>query len=113
MIKKTLLAFILLLVFPAAAMSSPAALYCDYQDGVDLVDVEVTTVSTGDILIYSGLTPVHVPETDEFRLMEVGNLDPGQYHFRARFVGKGGFPGEWSVPLNATKPGSPSNVRVK
>lgn len=86
-----------------ASMAFGASLVCDPQAGVTYYDVEVDGVVIPDV----------PAEGDTTLLFGVDYLPAGQHNFRARaYFEQGGWSSDWSDPYDATKPGSPGNVRV-
>ena len=49
----------------------------------------------------------------DYVLKNLDGLPSGPYTFRARFIGTGGWPGDWSAPFDASKPGSGGGLRIK
>ena len=79
-----------------------ASLVCDPQQGVVSYNVDVDGVITTGV----------IAETDGSILYNIDYLPQGQHTFKLQAIGSGDWPSDWSDPLDATKPGSPGNVRV-
>ena len=100
--KKILLVLALMLMvspaFGATLVSDPpveAEIGCEVEvNGV--VEAGICTVDGGD-----------------YTLKNLDGLPSGPYTFRTRFIGTGGWPGDWSAPLDASKPGSGGGLRIK
>ena len=97
--KLFIIACILLLPVTAFAWS----LVCDPQTGVATYEVEVNGVVTD---------PSHPAEADGSIHYNIDHLGPGPHIFRLRAYDTSGWGSDWSVPFDATKPGSPGNARI-
>ena len=81
---------------------------------VDLVSDPCTGCTTYDMEINGAIVGTELPlEADLSIKYNVDGLTIGTWSFRARCYSAEGWPTGWSVPFGATKPGSPSNVRLQ
>ncbi len=87
--------FLLVFLFALFLVSDP-------QVGVIQYEIEVNGV----------LQPIVAAEADGSLKWSVDHLTPGPYTFRARVTEGGGWWSDFSVPFGATKPRSPSGVRI-
>ena len=78
-------------------------LVCDPQLGVVTYDIEVN-----GIVVETN----YVAEVDGSIKYNVDYLAPGMVSFRLRAKDVSGWGSSWSVPFDATKPGSPGNARI-
>jgi len=95
--------FIAFFVTPAFG----ATLVCDPPVGFDGVigcEVEVNGVVETGVCTVNGT---------DYILKNLDGLPSGPYTFRACFIGTGGWPGTWSAPLDASKPGVGGGLRIK
>jgi len=97
---KALLLAILLILIPSLALG--ASLVCDPQAGVTLYNLDVDGAITQNI----------AAEPDGSIIHNVDYLSQGQHIFKLQAIGTGGWPSDWSSPLDATKPGNPLNARI-
>lgn len=95
----TVFAFALLFSVSTALADS---LICDPQAGVISYNLEIDLVIVSDI----------PAEPDGSINYDLAGMSPGPHTFKAQAIGQGGWPSDWSPPLNATKPESPLNLRV-
>lgn len=79
-------------------------LVCDWMTGVQASEVEVNGVVQPGTVTQSGTDMI---------LLDLQGYANGAYVFRARFIGTGGWPSEWSAPLAVEKPAGAGNVRIK
>lgn len=102
--KLILVCSLVILVLPAAAGASPF-LVCDWQEGVAASEVEINGVVRAGTVVKSG---------PDMLLLDLAGFANGVYTFRARFIGEGGWPSDWSAPFDAVKPeGTGSVLRIK
>jgi hypothetical protein len=80
-----------------------AALVCDPQAGVMEYEIEINGTA---------LTPFPSEADGSARYELDSTFAPGTYAFRLRARGTGGWYGDWSLPLAATKPASPVGLRI-
>ena len=99
---KTLLALIVAASILVAVPAWSASLVCDPQTGVTHYNLDVDGTVTQNISA----------EADGSVLHNVDYLPQGQHIFKLQAVGAGGWPSDWSSPLDATKPGNPLNARI-
>ena len=104
--KKSLLLFALLVMATPCERSWGAPwLACDWQEGVTSSEVEVNGVVRAGTVVQSGTDMI---------LLDLAGYSNGAYTFKARFVGEGGWPSDWSAPFSAVKPvGTGSVLRIK
>jgi hypothetical protein len=101
--KKWILLFVLLVIVPPCWAAPWLA--CDWQTGVTSSEVEVNGVVRPGTVVQSG---------SDMILLDLAGYANGAYTFRARFVGEGGWPSDWSSPFDAVKPAGTGNVlRIK
>lgn len=81
-----------------------AFLVCDPQVGVIEYQLEVNGAQ--DQTVYAA-------EPDGSALINIDTYTPGNYTFRLKAVGQGGWPSDWSDPLDATKPLKSGSVRIE
>ena len=89
------------LLLPVLAFGNPF-LVCDPQAGVVFYDLETNSTVTEGI----------PAEPDGSIKFDLATMPVGQYTFKVRAIGQGGWPSDWSLPLDATKPANPLNLRV-
>ena len=99
--RKILIAFLLVLLLPITALAW--SLVCDPQTGVAAYEVEVNGVVTD---------PNHPAEGDGSIHYNIDHLGPGPHIFRLRAYDASGWGSDWSLPFDATKPGSPGNAKI-
>jgi len=80
------------------------SLACDWVEGVTASEVEVNGVVQPGTVIQDGADMI---------LLDLAGYANGNYVFRARFIGLGGWPSEWSAPFDAAKPASGGVLRIK
>jgi hypothetical protein len=95
--KKRMLGFFLTAVFAAF-------LVCDPQLGVTSYKLEVNGVEDAT---------TYLAEADGSAKIAVDSYSAGNYTFRLKAIGEGGWPSDWSDPFNATKPLRSGNVRIE
>lgn len=101
--KERILAFLLFaaIFFFGVSLCDASYLACDWVDGIAASEVEVNgTVIPGTV----------IKDGSNMRLLDLTGYEAKNYHFRARFIGQGGFPSEWSLPFDATKPAAPGGA---
>ena len=77
-------------------------LVCDPQVGIVSYDVEV-----------DGVVVSNIPaESDGSILYNVDHLPVGLHSFKIQAIGQGGWPSDWSLPLDVTKPNLPGGVKI-
>ena len=114
--KRLFLILIVLLILPAMAFSAPF-LVCDLPFPGGVISVEV--VSDGIIVPDTGiLFTVNSDDNTKLNLIDVESAIVGPHNYRARWIwgdtSEWPGPGEWSVPLDVTKPGEkPESLDVK
>ena len=77
-------------------------LVCDPQAGVVTYNLDVGGTVVSDI----------PAESDGSILYNVDHLSAGLHSFKLQAVDEGGWPSDWSLPLDATKPNQPGGVRI-
>lgn len=97
---KTLLFTILFVLVATVAWG--ASLVCDPQAGVTLYNLDVDGTITQNI----------AAEPDGSIIHNVDYLSQGQHIFKLQAIGQGGWPSDWSSPLDATKPGNPLGAKI-
>ncbi len=102
--KRLILALALIVAFATSVYAAPF-LACDWQAGVTSSEVEVNGVVRAGTMTQSGTDMI---------LLDLAGFTNGPYTFRARFVGEGGWPSDWSLPFDAVKPvGTGSVLKIK
>lgn len=108
--------FVLLYASPAPAV----ILVCDVPS--DLANLSGFEVSIDGVVVPAGYlvggvwtTYTDVDGTFLVLLDEatMAGLEPGRHDFIANGIDVSGWPGDWSSPLNAGKPGTLGSVKVK
>lgn len=77
-------------------------LVCDPQVGIVSYNVDIGGTIVSDI----------PAESDGSILYNVDHLSVGLHSFKLQAVGQGGWPSDWSSPLDVTKPNLPGGVRI-
>ena len=98
---KILIAFLLVLLLPASAFAW--SLVCDPQVDVTAYDVEVNGVV---------VATNYLAEANGSIDYNIDSLGPGPVMFRLRAKTVSGWGSDWSLPFDASKPGSPGNARI-
>lgn len=108
--KKLLLVFAIIILFPAmvsaewlAAGKSP--------DAITKVQIEKTV--SGVTTVVSGVYIVRTDDVNIVNILDLTNLAPGNYRFRAQWATVSSLWSDWSDPFDATKPIKPGNVGVR
>lgn len=95
--KKLFIALVMVLCLTTISHAAEiTALVCDPVDGVVAAEVEVTK---GTEVTITTTAPVIVGA--DMVLLDISTFTPGRHTFRARFIGEGGWPTDWSDPLVA------------
>ena len=98
---RIIVAFLLVLLLPASALAW--SLVCDPQVDVVAYDVEVNGVV---------VATDHPAEANGSIDYNIDSLGPGTVSFRLRAKTASGWGSDWSLPFDASKPGSPGSVRI-
>jgi len=98
--KKLFLA--LLFIMFTAGMASAAFLITDPMEGVVQYDVDVDGVIVENV----------AAESDGSLRFDVNALAVGAHIFKVKPEGIGGWPADWSAPLDATKPQTSTGLRI-
>ena len=99
--KNLFLPLILILAFVGPALAEPF-LVCDQQAGVRSYNLDIDGIITRGI----------PAEPDGSIHYDLAGMAPGPYIFKAQAVGEGGWPSDWTPPLDTVNPESPLNFRV-
>ncbi len=101
---RTVIAIAALLIIVLLPISAFAwSLVCDPQVDVMTYDVEVNGVV---------VATNHPAEANGSIDYNVDSLGPGPVSFRLRAKTVSGWGSDWSLPFDASKPGSPGNARI-
>lgn len=82
-------------------------------------DAPTEIITNCEVEITQGITTNIVPgicslDADgDYLLLDLATRPNGMHTFRARWAGEGGWWSNWSLPFDASKPGSPGSVRIK
>lgn len=99
--KKLFLTLILIFAFVGSECLA-ARLVCDAQEGVISYNLDI------DGAITTGI-PAQPDGSIDY---DLDGMAPGPYIFKAQAVGEGGWPSDWTPPLDTVNPESPLNFRV-
>ena len=101
--KKLFITCLIAFLFIGIQSVSAANLICDPTIGITAYQIEV------DGIVVEAAFPA---EPDGSVRWNVDHLLVGDHVFRIAAIGEGGWPGFYSVPLEATKPGVVSGIRI-
>lgn len=107
MIKRLLVAVIFILMLGSIVSAAPF-LVCDVPANAS--DIERSDVRI-DGVILEGIAQLG-PGNEHLILFDLAGFASGNHVLEAKFIHTSGWPGDWSLPLNAGKPATPGGVRI-
>lgn len=104
---KTLLILLMLLVVPVLSFGADNYLACDWPT------TEATFIGGSEVEINGTIQAgTFIQDGTHCLLLNLSGQTSGRKTFRARFISKGGWPSEWSLPFVDGKPAAPGGVYV-